>query len=173
MKKRIYNKNTKRFKKIYDNLVNSRKSRGLDKKQIDFYTEAHHIVPRCLGGTDEEDNLVLLSYREHIIAHLLLARIYDSCNELGHAADLMYYSPKNTKTPHDGVKLTTRYLEELKIKSIKFLQDEKKIIGQVGIRFSQERKENMSKTLKGHKNSEHAKKIVDPLRDLMEQYMSQ
>lgn len=32
MKKRIYNKNTKRFKKIYDNLVNSRKSRGLDKK---------------------------------------------------------------------------------------------------------------------------------------------
>lgn len=41
------------------------------------YTETHHIVPRCLGGTDEADNLVELTAEEHLCAHLLLTRIYE------------------------------------------------------------------------------------------------
>ena len=163
MKKRIYKKNTKIFKKIYDKLIETRKSRGLDKKSISFYTEAHHIIPRCLGGSDSEENLVLLSFREHIIAHLLLARIYDNCSELSHAADLMYFSPKNSKLPHDGVVMTTRYLEELKIKSLNFLQNEKKVIGQLGIRFPEERKKKMSEALKGHKNSEHSREVMSKI----------
>lgn len=35
-------------------------------------TETHHIVPRCLGGSDEHTNLVRLSLRGHYIAHALL-----------------------------------------------------------------------------------------------------
>lgn len=40
------------------------------------YTERHHIIPRCLGGTDNKDNLVKLSAREHFICHLLLTKMY-------------------------------------------------------------------------------------------------
>src|ERR1035437_6792830 len=38
-------------------------------------TETHHIIPRCLGGTDEDSNLIKLSLREHYIAHLILIRM--------------------------------------------------------------------------------------------------
>lgn len=59
-------------KEQYYSLVNNAKPRGLDKKVVPFYTEEHHICPRCMNGTDEECNLVLLTYKEHILAHLLL-----------------------------------------------------------------------------------------------------
>lgn len=38
-----------------------------------LYSERHHIVPRCLGGTDDDENLIYLTYQEHFIAHLLLS----------------------------------------------------------------------------------------------------
>lgn len=39
----------------------------------DEYCERHHIIPKCMGGTDAEDNLIDLFAREHFIAHKLLA----------------------------------------------------------------------------------------------------
>ena len=39
-------------------------------------TEIHHILPRSMGGTDDKDNLISLSPREHFIAHRLLWRAY-------------------------------------------------------------------------------------------------
>lgn len=39
------------------------------------YTERHHIIPKCLGGTDDESNLVDLSAKQHFIAHLLLTKM--------------------------------------------------------------------------------------------------
>lgn len=41
-----------------------------------IYYEQHHIVPKCLGGTNDKNNLVLLTGKEHFIAHLLLHRQY-------------------------------------------------------------------------------------------------
>ena len=38
----------------------------------DEYHEQHHIIPRCMGGTDEEENLIDLFAREHFEAHRLL-----------------------------------------------------------------------------------------------------
>ena len=40
------------------------------------YTEKHHIIPRSLGGSDNSSNIVVLTAREHFIAHCLLARIH-------------------------------------------------------------------------------------------------
>ena len=36
------------------------------------YHERHHIVPRCMDGSDEKENLIDLYAREHFIAHKLL-----------------------------------------------------------------------------------------------------
>ena len=55
----------------YEKLINKAKSRKLD-----TYKEIHHIVPKCLGGSDDKNNLVELTAREHFIAHLLLLKIY-------------------------------------------------------------------------------------------------
>ena len=38
--------------------------------------EWHHIKPKCFGGKDAKDNLILLTCEEHIIAHQLLCKKY-------------------------------------------------------------------------------------------------
>ena len=59
------------YQKIYDNLMKKR----LENPPTEKF-ERHHIVPRSLGGSDNKDNLVRLTLREHYIAHLLLCRIH-------------------------------------------------------------------------------------------------
>lgn len=39
----------------------------------DEYYECHHIVPRCMGGADDQENLIDLFAKEHFVAHKLLA----------------------------------------------------------------------------------------------------
>lgn len=68
----FYKSNLDIAKKQYEELINSTKPRGLDKTVLEGYYEMHHIKARCMGGEDIEDNLVLLTYKEHIIAHMLL-----------------------------------------------------------------------------------------------------
>jgi len=54
----------------YDSLINRAKNRT-----IYGYTEKHHITPRSLGGTDDNDNLVKLTPKEHFVCHLLLTKM--------------------------------------------------------------------------------------------------
>lgn len=61
------------YKKTYDSLIESRRGRG----STSGSTHLHHIVPKSEGGDDEPENLVRLTPREHYIAHLLLAKIYN------------------------------------------------------------------------------------------------
>lgn len=62
-------------KKVYDDLCFSRFKMDRHKGDGNYY-ERHHIVPKWLGGKDTKDNLVLLTAREHYIAHYLLFRHY-------------------------------------------------------------------------------------------------
>jgi hypothetical protein len=64
--------------KCYDELITNAQHRADTKEKaliILGYVEKHHILPKCMGGTDEKSNLVFLSAREHYIAHQLLAKI--------------------------------------------------------------------------------------------------
>ena len=61
------------YQKIYNNLTESRKNRIVENG---LYHEKHHIVPKCLGGTDDKENIVTLTFREHYMAHYLLSRIH-------------------------------------------------------------------------------------------------
>jgi hypothetical protein len=60
---------------IYKNLIDKA---ILEKrtKSTEIYYENHHIVPKHMGGDNSKDNLVLLTFREHVLAHYLLWRIY-------------------------------------------------------------------------------------------------
>lgn len=61
------------YSKIYYNLLEKRRNFPVKK---DVYQERHHIIPRCLGGNDNSDNIIALTAREHYVAHLLLVKIY-------------------------------------------------------------------------------------------------
>lgn len=47
----------------------------------------HHIVPKCMGGTNDKENLVYLTYKEHKLAHKLLYYIHKFDN---YRTPLMY-----------------------------------------------------------------------------------
>ena len=72
------------YKTHYDNLINRAKERTLE-----GYKESHHIIPRCLGGSDDKDNLVNLTAREHFIAHLLLWKIHPNSYGLIKSVSMM------------------------------------------------------------------------------------
>ena len=63
------------YKKIYDSLIERGKNRNLNE-----YGEKHHIVPKCLGGSNKKENLVKLTPEEHYVAHQLLVKIYPNNN---------------------------------------------------------------------------------------------
>jgi len=46
------------------------------RKKVDGYSEIHHVLPRSLGGTDDESNLIVLTSKEHFLAHVLLAKMH-------------------------------------------------------------------------------------------------
>ena len=60
------------------------------------FCERHHIIPACLGGNDSDSNLVMLTAREHFLAHVLLARIHGG-NRLWYAVIVMKSTTKNSK----------------------------------------------------------------------------
>lgn len=72
------------YKKIYDMLIERAKDRHLT-----GYYEVHHIIPRCLGGSDSKDNLISLTPEEHYVAHQLLSKINPHHNGLLYAAVMM------------------------------------------------------------------------------------
>ena len=45
------------------------------RERPDVY-EKHHVIPKCLGGSNEKSNIVFLTPKEHFLAHKLLVRMY-------------------------------------------------------------------------------------------------
>jgi len=83
-------------------------------RNIDGYTELHHIQPRSLGGTDDKDNLVDLTAREHFICHWLLTKMHT-----GEAKAKMIYALNGMKRNNEfaqryETKITARVYENLK-----------------------------------------------------------
>jgi hypothetical protein len=60
------------YEKLYKNAVNFFKQQSFNGE----YTEVHHITPRYAGGGDEDDNLVRVTYRQHIFLHKVLWMLY-------------------------------------------------------------------------------------------------
>jgi hypothetical protein len=85
------------YQKIYDIIIDRSKNRILE-----GYVEKHHIIPECLGGTDDPSNLVVLTAREHYIVHQLLVKMYPDNHKLIYAANMMtvnrYNQPRNNRT---------------------------------------------------------------------------
>ena len=83
-------------------------------RKLEGYTERHHVIPKSLNGTDDKDNLVDLTAREHFICHWLLTKMYT-----GEAKSKMIYAlngmKRNSKfTQRYETPVTSRVYENLK-----------------------------------------------------------
>lgn len=87
------------WSKIYDNLID-RANKENRVRTKDTYYEQHHIIPKHAGGNNESSNLVLLTFREHILAHYLLWRVYKMEGDR-----LMYLMRSNQKEEAQKVRV--------------------------------------------------------------------
>ena len=83
-------------------------------RKLEGYTERHHVIPKSLNGTDDKDNLVDLTAREHFICHWLLTKMYT-----GEAKSKMIYALNGMKrngkfTQRYETLVTSRVYENLK-----------------------------------------------------------
>lgn len=159
------------YEKIYIQIVERAKTRVLE-----GYKERHHIIPKCMGGTNDKDNIVALTAREHFICHQLLCEIYP--NE--HKLKLAVYMMCNMKSQNQFRYLpSSRVIAKAKEASAlaisiantgKVRSDESRArysLAQMGNKkgvgtvHTKEWKEKMSKARKGKPRPEH---VVENLR---------
>jgi len=107
--------NESKYTTYYYGIINKAKNRILSDN---IYTEKHHIIPKSLGGSNLQTNLIILTLREHFVCHWLLTKMFDNKNnkiKMHHALWNMINTRKN-------VKISSRLYEQLKMKHYQTIQ---------------------------------------------------
>lgn len=150
-----------KYKKWYIALCNKailRQNGVLTRNKIDLvrksigYVEKHHILPKCLctdkSQITDKANLVLLTPREHYIAHLLLWKATDN-NLLAYALKIFNNNSKR------NIKINSRVFESARIaisehaSTIAIERIKKYGHPRQNITLTKETKEKLSNALKG------------------------
>lgn len=134
------------YVKIYDQIIN-RALVANRLKNTDIYFESHHIIPKSLGGTNKSDNLVLLTAREHFIAHKLLCKIYPNNDKLKYA--LWAMMNLNNKNQQRMYKISSREYDQIRSEYSKLmsLPKSEKHKQNISNSWTIERKQQASKLL--------------------------
>ena len=82
------------YQQHYNVLIERGKNRQCPE---DLYVEIHHVIPVCLDGKNNSENLVALTPEEHYVAHQLLVKIYPGNYKLVHAAHMMTVDSHGTR----------------------------------------------------------------------------
>ena len=85
---------------------------SVSKSTVNYeYTESHHILPQSMGGSNDDDNLVILSSRQHYLAHWMLWKAYKS-KEMTFA----FFSMSNQSNRHQRrvCRINSRIYEKLR-----------------------------------------------------------
>lgn len=98
------------YKKHYDILILRAQNRCIPDTE---YKEKHHIIPKCLKGTDDESNIVELYPDEHFLAHELLVKIYPKNRSLVFALSRMINASEKHNGNRKGCKLYLWIRKEL------------------------------------------------------------
>ena len=162
------------YKQIHDAIIERAKTEFRKKSKHTYY-EQHHIIPRCIGGTNDKDNLVLLTAREHFIVHKLLCEIYPNDDKIFFGYRMMAFM-KCSNDNDRSYYVSSREFERIRLLSIEkignglrgrkhnprsaeAIEKQKMTRKQNGYRHSAETKAKMStaalgrKTTKEHRNN--------------------
>lgn len=82
--------------KIYEAIIKRAKNENRIKHK-GVYFENHHILPKCLGGSDDESNRVLLTAREHFLSHKLLMYSHKKNKKLAFAYCMLAFNKKKER----------------------------------------------------------------------------
>jgi hypothetical protein len=129
-------------------------------RKLKGYIERHHVIPKCLGGSNAKQNIVRLTPEEHYVSHQLLVKLYPGNIKLLWAASNM--TGATQKMPGRKNKLygwlrrklregmTGRIVSE---ETRALLRQQRHVSGMQGKKHSEETKAKMSAAAKGRKKS--------------------
>lgn len=134
-----------KYKQWHDKIIAKAKNRILT-----GYKEKHHILPRCFGGKDNKENLVVLTAREHFIVHMLLCKFTKGLarRSMLYAHKAMSYYIKEGRNYKVNSRIAEKLRKELKF-SPEHIENLKK--SHIGKKFSKETKRKMGLIHKGNK----------------------
>lgn len=146
-----------KYTRIYYILIERAKSRTILKET---YTEKHHIIPRSLGGNNSNDNIAVLTAKEHYICHLLLIRMTAGSNK----TKMRYAAYKLTlKNAHQQQRYKVTGKQYQYLKEQMAIANSERTGPNLGKSMSQKTKDKISNSLKGRstgpKTAEHRRKI--------------
>ena len=101
---------TNKYSKLYYKITSNARQRITE-----GYTELHHIIPQSMGGSNDKENLVELTAREHFICHWLLVKMTegDDRSKMLYALKGMKAENKHQQRYH--TKITARVYETYRI----------------------------------------------------------
>ena len=147
---------TNKYSKTYFAITSNAKQRITE-----GYTELHHIIPQSMGGSNDKDNLVELTAREHFICHWLLVKMTE-----GDDRSKMLYALKEMKAENKyqqryQTKITARVYETYRIEhSINHskVMKSKNLIpwNKGGVEITDEHRENLQNAARNRK--------IDPIK---------
>lgn len=138
----------------WTNIYNELVKRASSRKRGDGVFEAHHIKPKCCDGSDDPSNLVLLTFREHYLAHMLLVKMHPDNAKL--ATALWFMSISTMKTIHkfkDKIDLDNR----LRNRFESLRECKKKVISSHAYSFA---RNEYTKHMFGHRVEESTKSLI-------------
>lgn len=100
---------TNKYSRWYDSLIYRAQLRI---RVTGEYYERHHILPRCLGGSNEKKNLCSLTAREHFICHWLLTKF--TVGQARHKMIFAWHRLANGNSKQKSIKVTSRVYAYLK-----------------------------------------------------------
>ena len=129
------------------------------------YCEVHHIIPRSLGGTEYHRNLVPVSGADHLRLHTLLPYFTEGENRYKMLCAWRYLTHKGKiidYEEYDHLKESYSKMQSEKMKGENNPMYGKKgnLSPHFGKKYTKERRDNISKSLKGKKHSEERIKNI-------------
>lgn len=163
------------YTKIYNQIISNSQSRS---DPVTY--EKHHIIPRCLGGSNAKSNIVKLSPREHFVCHLLLAKMYsgEQRKKMLFAFRMMCYGP--TRSHNDRYRPSSHLYQNLKSQANQLLsarpisEKTKRLISEKakgrpssfkGKTHSEQSLRKMSEVKRGKPQHANTKKALDAFRE--------
>lgn len=144
---------------------------SMTKEELSCVTEKHHILPKCMGGSNKKDNIVVLPVRYHIMAHIVLSEAYPDNFKLGYATlfTTSYIERVKDRSTILQKSFSTRFLAQARETAIKSIKKEGERIKKSGERkginnpmfgkhLSDETKKKISESRKGYKLTEEQRK---------------
>ena len=134
-----------KYKVWHDKIIARAKNRTLE-----GYKEVHHIIPKSCGGSNDKDNIVNLTAREHYIIHLLLPYC-TSGNAKHKMLNAFIFMTSKSRFCKRDYKIHSRVYQKLRSEFATSLK---------GRRLTPEWKAKISKTLTGTKLPESTRRKI-------------